>query len=41
VKGAVWRGSEHMEEWIGQLSKDEPVVTVSVYAALNNAATAT
>jgi Fe-Mn family superoxide dismutase len=31
VKGAVWRDPERIEEWVGQLSKEEPVVTFCVY----------
>ena len=31
VEGAVWRDPERLEEWIGELSKDEPVVTFCVY----------
>jgi superoxide dismutase, Fe-Mn family len=31
VQGAVWRDPEHIDEWIGTLSKDEPVVTFCVY----------
>jgi Fe-Mn family superoxide dismutase len=31
VKGAVWRDPERIEEWVGLLSKDEPVVTFCVY----------
>ncbi len=31
VEGAVWRDPERMEEWMGSLSKDEPVVTFCVY----------
>jgi Fe-Mn family superoxide dismutase len=31
MEGAVWRDPERIEEWIGQLSKDEPVVTFCVY----------
>jgi superoxide dismutase, Fe-Mn family len=31
VAGAVWRDPERIEEWIGTLSKDEPVVTFCVY----------
>ena len=31
MAGAVWRDPERIEEWIGQLSKDEPVVTFCVY----------
>jgi superoxide dismutase, Fe-Mn family len=27
----VWRDPECLEEWIGELSKDEPVVTFCVY----------
>lgn len=31
MKGAVWRDPERVEEWIGGLSKDVPVVTFCVY----------
>jgi len=31
VEGAVWRDPERIDEWIGTLSKDEPVVTFCVY----------
>ena len=31
VDGAVWRDPERIEEWMGSLSKDEPVVTFCVY----------
>jgi Fe-Mn family superoxide dismutase len=31
MDGAVWRDPERMEDWIGELSKDEPVVTFCVY----------
>jgi Fe-Mn family superoxide dismutase len=31
VEGAVWRDPERIEEWMGSLSKDEPVVTFCVY----------
>ena len=31
MDGAVWRDPERVEEWIGELSKDEPVVTFCVY----------
>jgi superoxide dismutase, Fe-Mn family len=31
IDGAVWRDPERLEEWIGTLSKDEPVVTFCVY----------
>jgi superoxide dismutase, Fe-Mn family len=31
MDGAVWRDPERLEEWIGELSKDEPVVTFCVY----------
>jgi len=46
MDGAVWRDPERVEEWIGTLSKGEPVVTFCVYgfhigcetaAALRNA----
>src|SRR5215204_7489576 len=31
MAGAVWRDPERLEEWIGELSKEEPVVTFCVY----------
>ncbi len=31
VHGAVWRDPERIEEWIGTLKNDEPVVTFCVY----------
>ena len=31
VDGAVWRDPERIDEWIGTLSKDKPVVTFCVY----------
>jgi superoxide dismutase, Fe-Mn family len=31
VEGAVWRDPERIEEWMGTLSKEEPVVTFCVY----------
>ena len=31
MDGATWRDPERMEEWIGTLNKDEPVVTFCVY----------
>jgi Fe-Mn family superoxide dismutase len=31
MQGAVWRDPEHLDEWIGTLSKTEPVVTFCVY----------
>jgi superoxide dismutase, Fe-Mn family len=31
VDGAVWRDPERVQEWIGELPKDEPVVTFCVY----------
>jgi superoxide dismutase, Fe-Mn family len=31
VEGAVWRDPERIDEWIGELPKDEPVVTFCVY----------
>src|SRR5690349_5203651 len=31
MKAAAWRDPERVEEWIGELSKDEPVVTFCVY----------
>jgi Fe-Mn family superoxide dismutase len=31
MDGAVWRDPERLEDWIGELNKDEPVVTFCVY----------
>ncbi len=31
MDGAVWRDPERMEEWVGELDKDQPVVTFCVY----------
>lgn len=31
MEGAVWRDPERIEEWIGEIKKDEPVVTFCVY----------
>ena len=31
VESAVWRDPERMEEWVGELDKDVPVVTFCVY----------
>ena len=31
IEGAVWRDPERLDEWIGELSKTEPVVTYCVY----------
>jgi Fe-Mn family superoxide dismutase len=31
MEGAVWRDPERLDEWIGELSKSEPVVTYCVY----------
>jgi len=31
MAGAVWRDPERVDEWIGELSKSEPVVTFCVY----------
>jgi Fe-Mn family superoxide dismutase len=31
IEGAEWRDPEQMKEWIGKLSKTEPVVTFCVY----------
>jgi Fe-Mn family superoxide dismutase len=31
MAGAVWRDPERLDEWIGELSKTEPVVTYCVY----------
>jgi len=30
VEGAVWRDPEHVDDWIGTLSKEAPVVTFCV-----------
>jgi len=31
LDGAVWRDPEHVDEWVGTLSKEVPVVTFCVY----------
>lgn len=31
MEGAVWRDPERIEEWIGEIKKDEPVITFCVY----------
>jgi Fe-Mn family superoxide dismutase len=31
VDGAVWRDPERIDDWIGTLSKDDPIVTFCVY----------
>ena len=31
MDGAVWRDPERLEEWIGELKPDQPVVTYCVY----------
>ena len=31
MDGAVWRDPERIEGWIGEIRKDEPVVTFRVY----------
>lgn len=31
IEGAVWRDPERVDEWIGGLSRTEPVVTLCVY----------
>ncbi len=31
VEGAVWRDPERVDNWVGELSKEKPVVTFSVY----------
>jgi len=31
MAGAVWRDPERVDEWIGELSKEEPVITFCVY----------
>jgi Fe-Mn family superoxide dismutase len=31
MDGAVWRDPERVEEWIGELNPDQPVVTFCVY----------
>jgi superoxide dismutase, Fe-Mn family len=31
MEGAIWRDPERVDDWIGQLSKTEPVVTFCVY----------
>jgi Fe-Mn family superoxide dismutase len=31
MEGAVWRDPERLDDWIGELSKEKPVVTYCVY----------
>jgi Fe-Mn family superoxide dismutase len=31
VEGAIWRDPERLDDWIGELSKEKPVVTFCVY----------
>jgi Fe-Mn family superoxide dismutase len=31
MEGAVWRDPERLDEWVGELSKTEPVITFCVY----------
>jgi len=31
MEGAVWRDPEHLDEWIGELDRERPVVTYCVY----------
>jgi Fe-Mn family superoxide dismutase len=31
MKGAVWRDPERLDEWVGELSKEVPIVTFCVY----------
>jgi len=31
MKAATWRDPEHVDQWIGELAKDKPVVTFCVY----------
>ena len=31
MDGAVWRDPEHVDQWIGELTKAEPVVVFCVY----------
>jgi superoxide dismutase, Fe-Mn family len=31
VEGAVWRDPERLDEWVGELSKTDPVITFCVY----------
>jgi Fe-Mn family superoxide dismutase len=31
MDGAVWRDPERIDDWIGELSKDDPIVTFCVY----------
>jgi len=31
MEGAIWRDPERVDDWIGELSKDKPVVTFCVY----------
>src|SRR5262249_43257282 len=42
MEGAIWRNPERVDDWIGELSKTEPVVTFCVYGfhiGCENAAT--
>jgi superoxide dismutase, Fe-Mn family len=31
MEGAIWRDPEHVDDWIGELSKEKPVITFCVY----------
>jgi Fe-Mn family superoxide dismutase len=31
MKGAVWRDPERIDDWIGELSKEQPVISFCVY----------
>ena len=31
MQGAIWRDPERIDEWMGELSKTEPVITFCVY----------
>jgi len=37
MEGAVWRDPERLDDWIGTLSKTEPVVTFCVYGFTSDA----
>ena len=31
MAGAVWRDPEHVQDWVGELSRSDPVVVFCVY----------
>ena len=37
IAGAVWRDPEHVTDWIGTLSKSEPVIVFCVYGFTSDA----